>query len=482
MGGMSMAEDSKPGFSHSAVSKTPRAPAQADPLAELARLIGQDEVFDQMRRDAARATHSAVAPAVPAEPAPAPAPHWNDQGRSAREGLRGTQDPMAMLRRLAPQPAAERAAYEEPAAADHVVYGYHEAHEPQAAAAQPAAPQPAARDTVVHDAPAVYADPYYEETPQDSRYGAAAPYADEPYGEEDYVEPKPRRSWMVPMAAALGIVALGAAGVYGYRTMRSGSTGQPPVISADKSPAKIVPATTTAINDPIAAKVGADSGKGERVVPREEQPIDPMKAAGKPAGNTGSIAGAVPGTPPVAAAATTAGPNEPKKVRTLTIRPDGSVAPESLAARPPGSSGAARNTPAAAPPANLRMPPARPGSPQSDAGGAVRAAAADAPIQTASIAPMVPTRTTANPSAAGTHVVQISSQKTEADAQASFRTLQAKYPTVLGKREALIRKVELGSRGTFYRAQVGPFASSEQANGFCNELKAAGGQCMVQRN
>jgi cell division septation protein DedD len=84
---------------------------------------------------------------------------------------------------------------------------------------------------------------------------------------------------------------------------------------------------------------------------------------------------------------------------------------------------------------------------------------------------------------AGAYVVQVSAQRTEAEAQSSYRALQQKYPAVLGSREANIRRVDLGDKGgIFYRAQVGSFATSEQATAFCDNLKAAGGQCIVQRN
>ena len=78
--------------------------------------------------------------------------------------------------------------------------------------------------------------------------------------------------------------------------------------------------------------------------------------------------------------------------------------------------------------------------------------------------------------------MQVSSQRSEAEAQTAFRTLQAKYPTQLGGRQALIHKVELGEKGTYYRAMVGPFATSSDASTLCSGLKAAGGQCIVQRN
>ena len=73
----------------------------------------------------------------------------------------------------------------------------------------------------------------------------------------------------------------------------------------------------------------------------------------------------------------------------------------------------------------------------------------------------------------------MSSQKTEAEAQAVFRSLQAKFPNELGDREPLIKRADLGGKGVVYRTQVGPFASAQEANRFCASYKAAGGQCFV---
>jgi len=84
--------------------------------------------------------------------------------------------------------------------------------------------------------------------------------------------------------------------------------------------------------------------------------------------------------------------------------------------------------------------------------------------------------------ASGGYNVQVTSQRSETAAQASFRTLQARYPTQLGGRSPIIRQVNLGARGIYYRAMVGPFPSVEQASSLCSRLKAAGGQCVVQRN
>jgi SPOR domain len=78
--------------------------------------------------------------------------------------------------------------------------------------------------------------------------------------------------------------------------------------------------------------------------------------------------------------------------------------------------------------------------------------------------------------------VQVSSVRRETDAQASFRALQSKYPKVLGDKQAVIRRAELGGKGVYYRAMVGPFASIEKAAELCSSLKAAGGACFLQRN
>ncbi len=109
-------------------------------------------------------------------------------------------------------------------------------------------------------------------------------------------------------------------------------------------------------------------------------------------------------------------------------------------------------------------------SPQSSATGNAR------PQRTASAAPAAPG------APAGSYVVQVSSQRSEADAQASYRTLQGKFPSVLGSRAAVVKRVDLGDKGTYYRAVVGPFAGADEASRVCADLKSAGGQCVIQRN
>ena len=81
--------------------------------------------------------------------------------------------------------------------------------------------------------------------------------------------------------------------------------------------------------------------------------------------------------------------------------------------------------------------------------------------------------------AAGKFVVQVSSQKTEDEANSSFRGLLEKFPNELGGRRAVVQRADLGPKGIVYRVHVGPFASSDEASRFCASFKTAGGQCVV---
>jgi hypothetical protein len=74
------------------------------------------------------------------------------------------------------------------------------------------------------------------------------------------------------------------------------------------------------------------------------------------------------------------------------------------------------------------------------------------------------------------HVVQIASQRSEADVLAVFRRLQEEQPTLFG--QATLKRTDLGLQS--YTAQVGPFASEKDAAALCLALKAADIQCLGQ--
>jgi hypothetical protein len=194
---------------------------------------------------------------------------------------------------------------------------------------------------------------------------------------------------------------------------------------------------------------------------------------------------APPSTLPAPAPAAAAPPapvpvsSEPKKIHTVTIRADQTGAVPDTAAGS-AASGAARtqSRQAAAPRAAA---PAAGGAavPMSIVPAQGDAAPAQPPrtrTATASTAP------SATPSAGGGSYAQVTSRRTEGEAQTEFRALQARFPAQLSGREPVIRRADLGEKGIYYRALVGPFASTEEAAQLCSSLKAAGQNCIVQRN
>jgi hypothetical protein len=153
--------------------------------------------------------------------------------------------------------------------------------------------------------------------------------------------------------------------------------------------------------------------------------------------------------------------NTPRKVHTVAIPPaqPGSGQPNRTASAgsvtgsvDAPSPGRNSTKPAAAPPpaatAPLSLAP-QPSDPDPTP--------APAKTRTASLTP--PASRTGSAAGEGGYSVQISSQRSETDAQASFRSLKAKYASVLGDRSPVIRRADLGEKGVYYRAMVGGFGS-----------------------
>jgi hypothetical protein len=447
----------------------------SDPLAELARLIGQTDPFAEFGRENPRRV-------VPPPAAKAPPPSFGP----ADYFDASTAPPPPRPSPLQPPPA-----YVPPSAP----------RQPYATARDPHAGEGhAPGEAGAYDAGAYH--------PGNAHLGPeeAGYYEDAP--------PPKRRMGIIAIAAVLALAVIGTAGAFGYRAMFGGarSSAPPPVIKADTAPSKIVPAPAKTPAKLITDRIG-DHAEDEKLVSREEKPVEIKAAEIKtnpalatippPQGNAQQ--GAAQPAPGGAVMST-----EPKKVHTIAIHPDqmgeGQQAPVAAAAPTPPTPPLAPPVPARASPppqasnnppplaANAAPPPPRPAEARTaaPAQGAAQARgngplslSPDAPparqMRTAAVSAPPPPAAQATHTAGG-YAVQVSSQRSEADAQAAFRGLQAKYPKILGGRQASIHKVELGAKGTYYRAMVGPFANANEATELCNGLRAAGGQCLIQRN
>ena len=77
------------------------------------------------------------------------------------------------------------------------------------------------------------------------------------------------------------------------------------------------------------------------------------------------------------------------------------------------------------------------------------------------------------------YMVQLISVRTPAEASKEFTRISNKNKLIIGNREPLVKEVDLGERGKFYRVNIPGFVSLDAANEFCNALKENGQDCLV---
>ena len=77
------------------------------------------------------------------------------------------------------------------------------------------------------------------------------------------------------------------------------------------------------------------------------------------------------------------------------------------------------------------------------------------------------------------YMVQLISVRTPAEASKEFTRISNKNKLIIGNREPLVKEVDLGERGMFYRVNIPGFVSLDAANEFCNALKENGQDCLV---
>lgn len=478
----------------------PRGPArsESDPLAELARLIGQNDPFAGAGRGGPKVqVPPRAAPAAAPEPVRAPElpssaplaaagpPPWMQQ--------RGGGRPEAP--RQQPQPASEQS-FQEPV---HPVHRY--------AAGQPAPQHEAFEEPAFpedEDEPSRYDDALFGQLDQGGKdFQRQQGYADDPYAfeEEDGYEDgededhNKRGGGFAKILMVLTLAVVGTGGAFAYRAyVGSPQNGEPPIIRADNSPTKIMPSPADG-SPKVPDRLGM-SDRTEKMVSREETPVDinpraggprvvfpqPSQGANPPPAPPMNVAGNDPPSPPPMSGPVAAPPSsgtmangEPRRIKTLSVRGD------------QADPAAAAPAPAAAP--MTRSMTAKPGrNPPASANASANAPMSISPQAAAPAAAEGRMASTNSMQGADTgvtptngYLVQVSSQRSETDAQTSYRSLQTKFPDVLGQRPPVIKRADLGEKGIYYRAMVGPFGTPDEAVQLCNSLKTAGGQCVVQK-
>jgi SPOR domain len=506
--------------------------------------------------------------------------------RAATMPQSGGEDPLAELARLVglenpPQKNAENVVALTSRASPSEESASGSAHEPlirvSYASARPAPNDPLQlRPTFAEEAEPMHEAQFHAPPAPASDLGVeTSEAADTPQQEQAPVaresrRPPSRGRWFatVSLLSLLGIVGVGTAVTLKYGAV-PGLRKAPPVIMASVAPAKVAPPSSDTVappNDTASVLFKEQSTKPAvvKVVSTEEQPVDlhtqgvapaPAPAAAQPTSVAAPTAPAAETSSPVAPnpttllIATSASPTveasvgsplfaEPKRVKTVSVRPDGTLIAEAPAA-PADPAPVTRSIApiaAPAPPADAPVDSAaaQPATPKLDLPAKPRAkltarvqpgkidtstvAAADAPLQltpptklekaakaaraksAATVTAALPaspavaepadptpaaTAPAASPAASaaassGSYSVQLAAPGSDQEAQSVATRLKAKYSFELNGLEPTIHKADVTS-GTVYRVRVGSLSKAD-AVALCEKLKASGGACFVAKS
>ncbi|MGV3490543.1 MAG: hypothetical protein ACO1OG_04400 [Devosia sp.] len=320
----------------------------------------------------------------------------------------------------------------------------------------------------------------------------------------------------VGMAVAGTLLLAAGLGLYWVLGLGGSANTEAPVLTADATPIKEVPPPAPAsTTTPQGSVVFNELDGGNATAPVDEVLVSRDDSA---ATSVADVARTVGGDGEDAVAD---GELANRKVRTVTVRPDGTIVSgdeavagneelpvdrpnvpdlpgadvqpsELLAAIPAGDTAVVIETPAVTDPNQVSalaattpapeidvtivapIPVARPVNRAALSSGTTQQIAATQPVELAAPAPAA-----AAPVASGGSgpYVQLSSQPSQADAQASLRAMQNRMAGMLGNLQLEVRQVDLGARGIWYRVAL-PVPSFQDATDTCNGLKNNGIDCL----
>lgn len=352
-------------------------------------------------------------------------------------------------------------------------------------------PQPASRQEDLNPYPP-------EDQSDDWRYQDDDPYASG-FGYE------PERRSRRPLYIMAAIIVAGIAGIGATFALKGGSSShQIAMIKAVDGPVKIQPEgagnadapgeDASILNrTPQAAPVAVADG-AEQPVDLSQMPDRAPRVIALNGAQSGAASVPVPAPPARVQAQTQsseplsiAGLIEPKKVKTISVRPDGTLLPND---QPPQAT--------SAPPAATRQaatPTAKAATPKSTARVAttpkpgVSANGADAAHTTASAVKAKPAQVadaqadaapaSASP-AGGAYAAQLAAPASEQEAREIQMRLIKKYGGEIPGFHPAIRKAVSGDKTVYRVRSVG--LSKEEAVALCQKVQSSGGACFVAKN
>jgi cell division septation protein DedD len=338
--------------------------------------------------------------------------------------------------------------------------------------------------------PSIKPSHFHEDDVDLHPFAAADDQADHWRYEGEGAEPdgyEPERRSRRPLYIMAAIIVAGVAGIGASFALKGGSAPHDvAMIKAADGPAKIQPEGAEggdAPNQNASILDRTPQSAPVAVADGAEQPVDlsrlPDHAPRVMAGGSGGAATvAVPRSPAQGAATiqsipapqTIAGLIEPKKVKTVSVRPDGTVlpsdaAPQTLAAAP----SQAHTAPAPAPAAKAATPKST-----------ARVATTPKPVQVADAQAGPAPAEAANPSSSGAFAVQLAAPTSEQEARdIQMRLIKKLGPAIPGFHPS-IRKAVSGDKTVYRVRSVG--LSKDEANALCQKVQSGGGACFVARN
>jgi SPOR domain len=248
-----------------------------------------------------------------------------------------------------------------------------------------------------------------------------------------------------------------------------GVAGLPAEPAEPSPPAAAQPASEASLRE---AEAALDRLLAE-VTAMSEDPDAPAAPAAAAAEQQAAIE---PPAPPRDGAAAEPAPAPPQDEAAAEPAPASEATPAPAAAPAPA---APEPAPVPAEPAPVPLPEVRPA-------GAITAAPAP-PVPPRDGSPEVAAATVAQaavrrpPIAAnGDFRIQLAAVRGEADARRAWQMFMGDLGPVLADVEPIFERAETAN-GVFYRVQVGPFASQDDAEGLCEQLKQRNASCFVIR-
>jgi hypothetical protein len=536
-----------------------------DPLAELTRLvdtIGLERSPSERALEYGRAPRPAPAPppppvagapprapapagARPAPPAPppragapppprAPAPAVERRAPPPPPPppveLRAPPPPPVELRAPPPPPVELRVPSPPPPAAPELEPFAFDETQPEFEEAPP----PPLRDVEPLLRPALDAEDF-EALAFEPRSPAASPEIAAPVAPQFEASPiarSPRpRNWGLKVGGLLAAAAVMAGAVVVFKVGGHSRSGAPPLILASTAPTKVAPPSddTVRTDNESGSLLTHDTAQAKATPPKlvdtPEAPVDlsarppatPNAADASPvapANDTQIVANATPTATPMSPVGA-----DPSRVKTISVRPDGTLisssyqsadaAPAPTPSPTPAPPAAATSdkpqvattdtdgeasSPAVALPTKLSPPksgarvvgktdttaPADAGAgpvpttpkPKKPKPKPTPAADADvAKTDDAQAAPAV---------ASGGYAVQLAAPRSEDEAKSQIRSLQSKYADALGGASLGVRKADRHGEA-IYRVRAGGLSKADAA-AMCAKIKSAGGDCFVAKN